>query len=378
MYWQRKNERTSVSMTLNNTYKLLLPVSGLLGSLMIKISGTEATGLGYGVAAWRIIDFISQIQVVVNGSVVKKSLTPYQAHALAMWDQGVTPPSEWRNYATNTQYDYFLINFGRWFKDANCGLDLSKYQSVELWITNTATASYFTDLTVTVESHYLAEAPAAQFPYFLQTIDWNIWTTVADQWQYLNLPVDFPIRRIMLQAIPPIDANMIEKTNMHNLMDEIKFLLDTGQTVVFDGDLELLMRENYFELRNYQLVGGWPYMENAYGIRMDLGYQLYGAAGGGSQAGTVATVIPTIDSARSSFTQVGYSYSADHPISIFAAGMAYMESALLNTNQDDDPSTYLDPKARYQVQLNIHTRNSASAAGGYNHVVLDQLVPAGK
>ena len=72
MYWQRKNERTAVAMTLNNVYKLLLPYQGNLGSIMLKISGTEVSGLGSATLAWRIIDFISNISVVVNGSTVVK------------------------------------------------------------------------------------------------------------------------------------------------------------------------------------------------------------------------------------------------------------------------------------------------------------------
>lgn len=378
MYWQRKLERSGDSMTLNNTYKLLLPYQGLLGSLLLKLSGGEVSGLGANGGSWRIIDYISQVQIVVNGSVVIKSLTGYELQAAAFFDQGVIPPGDWRNYASNTQFEDCLLNFGRWFKDQNCGLDLSKYSSVELWITNTATASEFSDLAVTVDAFYLMDAPAAQFPYYMNTQEWAVWTTVQDEWKYWNLPTEFPIRRILLNAIHAVDANNIATGAMADLMDEIKFFLDTGNVTVFDQSLDYIIRENLLEQGKHVVTGGWPYINNSKGIRMDVGSVLFAAGIMGTQAGTIATVDPTIDSARSDFTQVGYSYLADHPMGLVTFGMAPFETGLIQCNIDDDVASYLDPNARKTVQLNVHTRNSSSAASGRNAIILDRLYPAGK
>lgn len=164
---------------------------------------------------------------------------------------------------------------------------------------------------------------------------------------------------------------------MHNLMDEIKLALDTGNITVYDADLELLMRENFFDLGKPVIAGAWPYNMAGHGVRLDIGYQLFGTTGGGTQAGTVTTTDPTIDSARSSYTQVYYGHVADHPPSIIGVGMSPFETAVFNLNEYDDPSTYLDPKARATVKLDIHTRNLAGAAGGRNAIVLDRLVPNG-
>lgn len=378
MYWQRKLERSGDPMTLNNTYKLLLPYQGLLGSMYLRISGDEITALGSNGGSWRILDYISSVQIVVNGSVVIKSLTGYELQACAFYDQGVVPPSKWRNYASNTQFESFLLNFGRWLKDSNCGLDLSKYSSVELWITNTATGSQFTSLAVTVEDLYLMDAPSAQFPYYMNTQEWAVWTTVQDEWKYWNLPTEYPIRRILLNAIHAVDANNIATGAMADLMDEIKFLLDTGNTTVIDASLEYVMHENFLEQGKMPITGGWPYINNGKGIRLDVGETLFAAGIMGTQAGTIATVDPTIDSARSDFTQVGYSYLADHPMGLVTFGLAPFETAVITTNQDEDVSSFLDPNARKTVQLNIHTRNSSSAASGRNAIVLDRLYPAGK
>lgn len=378
MYWQRKLERSGVSMTLNNTYKLLLPYQGLLGSLLLKFSGDEVSGLGANGGSWRLIDYLSQVQVVVNGSIVIKSYTGYELMGLTWFDQGVLPDGDWRNYASNTQFQDCLINFGRFFKDTICGLDLSKYSSVELWITNTATSSQFTDYSVSVDAFYLMDAPAGQFPNYMNTQEWAVWTTVQDQWMYWNLPTEYPIRRIALNAIHAVDANNIATGAMVDLMDEIKFMLDTGNATVFDQSLDFIIRENLLEYGKLVVTGGWPYINNSKGIRMDVGRTVFASGIMGTQAGTIATVDPTIDSARSDFTQVGYSYLADHPMGLVVYGLAPFETAIINTHINNDISTFLDPNARKTVQLNVHTRNSSSAAGGRDAIVLDRLFPAGK
>jgi len=43
-------------------------------------------------------------------------------------------------------------------------------------------------------------------------------------------------------------------------------------------------------------------------------------------------------------------------------------------NYKDDPDSYLDPMAEKTVQLDLHTRDIADAAGGKVNIVLDRIV----
>lgn len=375
-YWQRKFEQNGFANTLNNVNDILLPSSGLLGSLLIKISGAEATGLGASGGAWRLIDYLSKIEVIVNGSVVVKSFDGFTADALATLDQGVMPPSNWRNYATNVQYDYVLINFGRKLWDTMFQLDLSKYDNVHLRITNSATTASFSDFTTTVVGYYLREKSGGQAsPGYFRTEEWRRWTTVADDTQYLRqFPTEYLVRRIMLRAVPSVDGNNIASTGMHNLMDSIQLYFKTGDITVYDGSLEMLIHDNYLGRGATNLIGSSPYHTSGKGVRMDIGRTLGIANGAGTQAGTVATVDNTFESARTDFTQVAYSFQADHPGNLLAYGAAPFEAAWFSFDDYDDPANYLDPDAYKDVQLNIHTRNLAGAASGQNTVILDRLV----
>lgn len=375
MYWQREFTRSGVSMTLNATYKLELPKQNLLGSMLLKISGSEASGLGQSGGSWRILDYLSKLEIIANGSTVIKSLTGKEVQALATFDQGVIPPGVWRNYATNTQFEFFLLNFGRKLFDTGVLLDLSKFDVVELWITNTATTAQFSDLTVEIVSYYLKEAGNLPAPLgYLRTEEWRSWTTVADETKYLEIPTEHILRQILLQATPSLDANNVEQTNMANLMYDIELALDTGALRLWKGGIEELMRENYLDLGRPLIATGSEYMTADKGVDISLGYVLGGAWGAGSQDGAGAATIATMETGRTSFTQKPETYEADSPIGFVFVGIAPFLVARFRFDQDPDPSSWLDPNARKTVKLDIQTRNAASAASGTNKVVLDRLV----
>lgn len=375
MYLQQEYVREGATMTLNDTYKLDLPEHGLLSSLLIRISGNQISGYGQGAHDWRIIDEISKIAILSNGASIIKSLTGYQAQALAFYDQGVLPPGSWRNYATNTQFEYILINFGRWMGDTEIGLDLSRYENVELQITNTATASDFTSLSVSILGLYVRDAQAGQFKGCMRSEEWRAWTTLSDETKYNDLPIEHRIRRIMLQAVPDQDADFNNETDMSNLMDDIDFTLDTGQIRVFKGGLDDLMRQNYLATGKPVITGGQSYMLADDGIDTGVGRSLIFVGSTVSKDGAGSATIATLAADELSGTIKPETYEADSPINFLSVGMAPFYTALFDFDLGWDASNWLDPNTRRTVKLDIHTRSGASYADGRNAIVLDRLMP---
>lgn len=374
MFWQREYLRKAEAMTLGGTLKLDLPKSGMLGSLLIRISGNEISGYGQSGGDWRIIDKITKVEVLLNASTVCKALTGYQAQALAFYDQGVIPPGDWRNYASNTQFEYLLINFGRFLYDSEMGLDLAKYGNVELHITNDATSGDFTSFAVDVLGYYMRDANAGSFKAYMRTEEWKSWTTAQGATEYNELPVEHRLRRIVLQAIPGLDGSNLDNTQMTNLMYDIDLGLDTGQVRVWKGGIQDLMRENYLDHGRPVVVGGFPYHLADKGIDISLGRTIAYAQGAGSQSGAVATTFPTFESARGGHVLKSESYGADNPTNLIAIGFAPFLTAQFRFDTEWDPSTWLDPQARKVVKLDIQTRDASSAASGRNAIVLDRLV----
>ncbi|KKL09137.1 hypothetical protein LCGC14_2568860 [marine sediment metagenome] len=376
-YLQREYVRENVGMTLNDTYLLDLPKSGRLMSLLIRITGSQVSGYGQGEAAWRIIDKISKLEVLGDGSEIIKSLTGYQVQALAFYDQGITSPDKWRNYATNMQQCYLLVNFGRWMGDVEMGLDLGRFSNVELRLTNTATAaSHFSDLTVSILGYYLREPGGVPYLGYIRSEEWRAWTTVQDETQYLELPTQLPIRRVMLRAFPDLDTDFVDKTNLNNLMDDIEYSYKTGALRVYKGGLDDLVVDNYLMHGKYALVGGAAYQLADDGIDISLGQAYMHVGSAGSQDGAGAATIATLETSRNGPALKSETYEADSPINVMAQGAAYHLTALLRHDFDPNPATWLNPgpSGMGNVLLNIHTRDSSSSANGNNSVVLERLV----
>jgi len=375
MYFQHEYVREAVAMTLNGEYVLELPKSGLLSSLLLRISGAQASDAFLTSADWRIVDKISKIELIGDGATVIMSLTGYEAQALAVWDQGVFPQHDWRSYATNTQREHFLLNLGRWYKDTGFGLDLSAFKTVELKITNVATTSHFSDLTVSVLAAYVRDAGAGIFRGYMRKEEWRSWTTAQNETKYNSLPVDYLIRRIVVQAIPNIDGAEVEQTGLANLMEDIELSLDTGQVRVYKGGLDDLLRLNHLEAGKDWIVGGAAYFTADQGVDISLGHVYGGAWGAGSQDGAGAATIATFETSRNSFTQKPETFEADSPIGFLFQGIAPFLTGVFNFEIDYDPASWLDPRARYEAQLNIRTRDASASASGRNAIVLDRFVP---
>ena len=375
MYWRHEYVREAVAMPLGGEYKLDLPQRGQLCSLFLRITGSTISGASAAAEDWRIIDEISKIEVKGDGATVIKSITGYEAQALAFFDQGVIPQGRWANYAANSVQEHMLINFGRFLYDPEFGLNLERFNNVELVITNAATAGGATDwsdLTVSVLAVYKEEHGA--YPGYFRTEEWRAWTTLADETKYNDLPLEGALRRVLVQAIPDVDAAEVEETNMSNLMDDVEFWLDTGRTRVYKGGIDDLMRLDHLYNGRPILTGGALSFTADQGVDISLGYVYAAAWGAGSQDGAGAATIPTLEWSRTSFTQKPETSEADSPIAALFLGIAPFMCVQLPYADPFDPAQYLDLRSRSTVSLNIHTRNNASAADGRNAIILDRLM----
>src|SRR3990167_3307405 len=157
MFWQRDIIRSGVSMAFNGTYTLDLPKQGELSSLILYVRSTQ-NGQPFlaSVPKWRLIDYISKIEVIGDGSEVIKSFDGRQALACAFYDDKIEPLGKWGNYNGVTHRQMIPIHFGRRFYDELFGLDLGRFNQVTLKTTNDATATQFTTvITLTVVAFWL-------------------------------------------------------------------------------------------------------------------------------------------------------------------------------------------------------------------------------
>jgi hypothetical protein len=178
-----------------------LPSRGMLSNLLIEIvatSGSTNQDLYMG-------DIISKVEVIGNGSTVIKSYDGRQCQAIACYDNGYFPPD--KEYTPSGDcWGYFNVAFGRWPGDERYALNCGDWQSLELKITydlaagGTLGTTGFTTGTgyLTVWGLY-APVDAGFTPTgFIRSEEKKTYTTSAGGTEDLDLPSDFPYRRLML------------------------------------------------------------------------------------------------------------------------------------------------------------------------------------
>lgn len=373
MYTQKEYLREGVTMVRNQTYRLDLPKSGLLSSLLFKLSASCASGATLSVANWRLEDYLTKVEIIGNGATIIKSLDVAHLQFMAWLNQGIVPPHYWRNYATNTQFAYFMVMFGRFIGDPNYGLDLSRFDSVELRVTNTATSTYYgTDITASILQTYMRELPGS-FAGYVRSEEFRKWTTVQNATEYLLLPTEYPISRVVLRAVPS-NTNGVFDTNPQNLMSDIDFSFNGRTKQVYKGGFDDLLVQNYMERGAEVLVGGQLDGTADYGkpISVARGFNWGGISG--SKDGAVSSTIPTIEADPTDGYIKPEAREADSPIMFLYRGMGYEYSTWLHNSPDLSLESLIDPANAGEINLDIQTANASTAASGTNTVILERLV----
>lgn len=116
----------------STTLDIKLPTSGMLSALVLRARATNGSTSNVDNP---IMDTISKIEIVVNGSKVIRSITGADAVRLGWLLLGKRPQCLISEQADAVQFDTFPIMFGRYIGDPEFGLNLVKYTDPTLRIT---------------------------------------------------------------------------------------------------------------------------------------------------------------------------------------------------------------------------------------------------
>lgn len=377
MFWHKRVYKTGLTVTRNAVTKFELPANVPIGSIWLKlVAQVEAANPMAALAKWRLVDYVDSIDIIANGSTIVKSLPGTVLSALNVYDQGSFPGHQEREYSQPYVRNNYLINLGRYFRDRGMYIPANYYDSLDLEIDFSGTSTYFQSdptLDIVIEQPEGSGVPGSIG--FMRTEVWREWTTVSDEWKYLTLPTQYDIRRILVQAWPDLDADELEETNITNIAKDIKLTLKNGTVEVFENGFDTLMKHES------QCYGG-PFQAHGHiyhtadkGWYSGLGYVINQQIAPATKDGAVAGTVPTIEADRNTGTQKMETYAADEPVPFLVTGFAPFHCVRIPFDDDLDPSTWLNPSAEGDVDLNIHTRSGATYADGTIKVILDRKVP---
>lgn len=378
MFWHTRIFKEGLVAKRSSTTKFDLPANTNIGSIFLMMQCKMNTGTPMGaLAKWRLIDYIDSIDIVANGSTVIKSLPATALSALCLFDHVGFPSDMEREYSQPTVRVNSFINFGRYYRDPEYYIPAGRFGSLELQIKFSGSSTLYQqemDLKIVIEQPEGGGVPPSKG--FMTTEVWREYTTVSDAYEYLTLPTKYKIRRLILQVWADLDDDEIERTNIFQVVNEVKLTTRSGALELYNGTPE------YQAKINSALLGG-PFQRFGQiqhdvdkGWYTGLGYVFSCMVTGASGDGAESAVNTTVKQDNQNGTQVMETYDGNEMVPFQVIGVCPDNCILWRFDDDPDPSTWLDPQAEKDVDLELHTRSGTDYDDGTVKVILDRLVPA--
>ena len=207
MYFKEQRYEKAKASTLASTHKVELPESGILDSILMYFRITNAADMS-SLASTNIHKHLTKIEVIGDTDKILFSLTAEEAIAKAYRKMGMLPSFKQCEYNGQPQDMQIPIFFGRKFKDGKYALDLSKWDKVELQVTNDFTTSYITAGSLSMETRLCSIVDSIErHAKFLKQWEYVATVPSADQ-SYVRekLPSSGLLRSLMIQLDPALTA----------------------------------------------------------------------------------------------------------------------------------------------------------------------------
>lgn len=240
-----------ISLTDNDTDQIDLPSEGKVSKMEVLVSmeNNAATHEDYGQR--RLAEHLTNLTITGDTNDVILDLNAMQARALALDTEQKIPPEEFRGYNDATQNVVIPIYFGRYARDEEFGLDLSKWTNVRLAVTNDFDDARFDAGTAELSVRMLwnfddkIKVPS----YLAKTVVDEQAIPTAGMWtRPVILPKRYPIRRIGVEGyIPTFSTPSHEgepKATLVESITDIKFTKNARKDMIWHDTLAQLFRWN--------------------------------------------------------------------------------------------------------------------------------------
>ena len=218
---------STTTLTDNRTDSYDINISDVISRIVITLRGTNADSVPDGHPA----KGISKIELV-DGSDVLYSLSGEEAQATDFYDTGITPLNVVSYVDANIWTCLCNLNFGRRLWDTDLALDPKRFKNLQLKVTHKVAdtaGSSTTSTTSTLQIHAFCFDEKRVSPRgFLMNKEIYAYTIgTQNSYEYIDLPTDYPIRRMMVQAL-------YVGYETHQIVNAIKISEDNDKRVVFD------------------------------------------------------------------------------------------------------------------------------------------------
>lgn len=211
MYFKEQRFQKAKASTLASTHKVELPATGMLDSLSMYFRITNAADMSTH-APTNIHHHVTKIEVIGDTDKTLFSLTGEEAIAKVFRKMGALPYMTQNEYNGKSQDLLIPLFFGRKYKDGHYALDLSKWDKVELQVTNDFTTDEIVAASLSMETRLCTiEDSPETYPKFLKQWEYDATKPDSDA-DYVRpkLPTTGLLRSLMIQLDPDLTADTAE------------------------------------------------------------------------------------------------------------------------------------------------------------------------
>jgi len=242
-YLRREFLENEASQTSDSTtYKLKLPKTGMIPALMLKLKATNGSTSNKNCA---IKDVLTRVELIGNGSTPLFSLTGDELDRYT-WKFLKKRPSELLSEANDAvQYQTFYLMFGRALDDKDYGLDLSKWNDLELKIQYNLAAVNAVGASGFVSGSFNVTCIAYRYPQsasviprgYIKTTEIVQPTDTASGEKRYELPIANKLLEIGLYCREDAIADDTDVTKFN-------IELESGSEILFAGNWDDIQQEN--------------------------------------------------------------------------------------------------------------------------------------
>jgi len=308
---------------------------------------------------------VSKIEIV-DGSDVLYSLSGTLAQANFLYDAGILPMRELSEWDSADQIDYFPIRFGRWLYDTDLAFNPKAFNNPQLKITwdlaavNAVGANGFATGTaqLMVTARLMEDAPTPSS--FLMSKDIYDFTTAASGDERVELPTDWPYRRIMVRQY---EAGV----GITSTISDHKLSIDADRYIPYNmkvANLLRLMWAKYGPVDLRQKI----YADNGDTREVWLGYVERAVAV--AKASGIITTLNAVTNGQATLNIVDYAGTAQTGAAGYLScqGIAFENTLAYDFGRKDHPEEWFKAATARSIRLILTQAN----AGGSVSVVLQQ------
>jgi len=365
MYFRQQRFKKNENILEGTTFSEELPSAGILDAILLTVRIYNAAA-AYDVVKPNIWDHITKI--VVKGDGFDNLFDAWGQTVLAQY--GVThkklPPGFIDTMSSNYQTLVFPIMFGRKIQDGAMGLDLSKYGTVHLEVTQdwaTADLQATKSIWYDVDLWYLEDT--AKPGQFISTnqIDSHTWTA-NDQEFAFKVPKKRKVRRMYLGCESYRTSATGSQGN--KAWRNLRYLTYTYKS----GGLVLRDRDDLYRSDQDNLWGYPDWCEVYKNVEPRTGYTedvglcrpVVVNATPSYSADPGSDLELTLDQ-RMERLQTWRRADAGFQGRLYAAGYGVMDHLCIHEDLVDSPESYLDPDAKADVEVKVGNSTSGGTTG---------------